>query len=142
MKLVREIVVAQDTVTVDTTTTVTAAARLMSDRHIGAVPVLDGDRVVGIFSERDALTRVIGGGLDPATTTISQVMSSPLIVADIGDTYEACLNRMTDEHVRHLIVLDGERMAGVVSMRDLMEVDLVEKVQTIALLHEYIHYAP
>jgi len=142
MKLVREIVVAQDTVTVDTTTTVTAAARLMSERHIGAVPVLDGDRVVGIFSERDALTRVIGGGLDPATTTISQVMSSPLIVADIGDTYEACLNRMTDEHVRHLIVLDGERMAGVVSMRDLMEVDLVEKVQTIALLHEYIHYAP
>jgi len=142
MKLVREIVVTQDTVTVDTTTTVTAAARLMSERHIGAVPVLDGDRVVGIFSERDALTRVIGGGLDPATTTISQVMSSPLIVADIGDTYEACLNRMTDEHVRHLIVLDGERMAGVVSMRDLMEVDLVEKVQTIALLHEYIHYAP
>ena len=142
MKLVREIVVAQDTVTVDTTTTVTAAARLMSERHIGAVPVLDGDRVVGIFSERDALTRVIGGGLDPATTSISQVMSSPLIVADIGDTYEACLNRMTDEHVRHLIVLDGERMAGVVSMRDLMEVDLVEKVQTIALLHEYIHYAP
>jgi CBS domain-containing protein len=142
MKLVREIVVAQDTVTVDTTTTVTAAARLMSERHIGAVPVLDGDRVVGIFSERDALTRVIGGGLDPATTTISQVMSSPLIVADIGDTYEACLNRMTDEHVRHLIVLDGERMAGVVSMRDLMEIDLVEKVQTIALLHEYIHYAP
>lgn len=142
MKSIREIVTAQDTVIVDLTTMVAAAARVMAERHIGAVPVVEGDRVVGIFSERDALTRVVAARLDPEATPISSVMSSPLVVADINESCESCLNRMTQSHVRHLIVLDNERMAGIVSMRDLMAVDLDDKVQTIALLTEYIYYVP
>jgi CBS domain-containing protein len=142
MKSIRDIVVAQDTVIVEPTATVAAAARVMAERQIGAVPVVDGDRVVGVFSERDALTRVVAEGLDPNATRISMVMSSPLVLADISDSCEACLNRMTQAHVRHLIVLDHDRMAGIVSMRDLMAVDLDDKVHTIALLNEYIHYAP
>lgn len=142
MKLIRSIVSGQDTVTAGTSTSVTEVARTMADRNIGAVPVTDGDRVVGIFTERDALTRVVAAGIDPARTPVSDVMSPSLVVADIGESYETCLERMKQAHVRHLIVLDHGRMAGVVSMRDLMAVDLDEKVETIALLNEYVHYVP
>ena len=142
MKLIRSIVSGQDTVTVGTSTSVTEVARTMADRNIGAVPVTDGDRVVGIFTERDALTRVVAAGIDPARTPVSDVMSPSLVVADIGESYETCLERMKQAHVRHLIVLDDGRMAGVVSMRDLMAVDLDEKVETITLLNEYVHYVP
>jgi CBS domain-containing protein len=142
MKSIRDIVVAQDTVIVDRATMVTAAARIMADRNIGAVPVVDGHRVVGIFSERDALNRVVAAGLAPESTPIADVMSSQLVTADINDSCDACLNRMEHAHVRHLIVLDDDRMAGVVSMRDLMAVDLDDKVQTIVMLNEYIHYVP
>lgn len=142
MKLIRSIVSGQDTVTVGTSTSVTDAARTMADRNIGAVPVTDGDRVVGIFTERDALTRVVAAGIDPARTPVSDVMSPSLVVADIGESYETCLERMKQAHVRHLIVLDHGRMAGIVSIRDLMAVDLDEKVETITLLNEYVHYVP
>lgn len=142
MKSIRDIVASQETVVVDRATTVAAAARVMAGRQIGAVPVVEGDRVVGVFSERDALTRVLAADLDPDATAVSTVMSSPLVVADIDESCESCLNRMTQGHVRHLIVLDRDHMAGIVSMRDLMAVDLDDKVQTIALLTEYIHYVP
>ena len=142
MRSIRDIVSAQDTVIIDHGMDVAAAARLMADRQIGAVPVADGHRIVGVFSERDALTRVVAAGLHPAATPVSRVMSAPLVIADIGDSYETCLNRMNQAHVRHLIVLDKERMAGFISMRDLLAIDLDEKVQTIALLNDYIHYAP
>ena len=142
MKLVKDLVAGQDTATVDRLTSVAEAARIMAARHIGAVPVADGDRVVGIFTERDALIRIIAAGVDPARTPIQDVMSCTLVVADVGESYEACLDRMKQAHVRHLIVLDNDRMAGIVSMRDLMAVDLDEKVETITLLNAYVHYVP
>jgi CBS domain-containing protein len=142
MKPVRDIVAGQDTVTVDRLTSVAEAAGIMAARQIGAVPVVEGGRVVGIFTERDALTRIVATGIDPARTPIRDVMSSPLVVAAIGEGYDVCLERMRQAHVRHLIVLDSDRMAGIVSMRDLMAVDLDDKVETITLLNAYVHYVP
>ena len=71
MKSARDIVRGQDIVTVDSTISVREAASVMADRHIGAVPVTDGDRVVGIFTERDALMRVVAAGIDPAARTFA-----------------------------------------------------------------------
>ena len=142
MKSVREIVIGQDVATVNPFTAVAEAARLMAARHIGAVPVADAGRVVGIFTERDALTRIVATGIDPASTPIRDVMSSTLVVADISESCEACLARMKQEHIRHLIVLDHDQMAGVVSMRDLMAVDLDDKLETITLLNAYVHSMP
>ena len=142
MKLVRDIVAGQDTVTVDQLTSVAEAARIMAARHIGAVPVADGDRVVGIFTERDALTRIVAAGVDPARVPIRDVMSPTLVVANVGESCEACLDRMKQAHVRHLVVFDNDRMAGIVSMRDLVAVDLDEKVETITLLNAYVHSVP
>jgi len=142
MKSARDIVRGQDLVTVDVLTSVTDAACQMAARQIGAVPVVDGERVVGIFTERDALTRVVATGIDPMRTPVRDVMSSALVVANVEESYEACLERMRQTRIRHLIVLDHERMAGVISMRDLMAVDLADKVETITLLNEYVHYVP
>ena len=138
MKRVSEIVGGRETVTVDRLTSVVDASRIMATHGIGAVPVTDGDRIVGIFTERDALTRVVAAGVDPVRTAISDVMSSALVSVDIAESYEVCLERMRQARVRHLIVLDGTRMAGIVSMRDLMAVDLEEKIETISLLNSYV----
>jgi len=142
MKPVKDVIRGQSTVTVDRLTSVTEAARIMADRHIGAVPVVDGERVVGIFTERDVLTRIVAAGIDPAVTQIGDVMSSALVVAGVDESCEACLDRMRQAHLRHLIVLDGDRMAGIVSMRDLMAVDLDDKAETITLLNAYVHHVP
>jgi len=142
MKFVKEIVVGQDLVTVNSLVPVSEAARMMAARDIGAVPIADEGRLVGIFTERDALTRIVAAGRDPASTLIGEVMSSALVVASINESCEACLERMRQAHIRHLIVLDNDRMAGIVSMRDLMAVDLDEKLETITLLNAYVQSVP
>jgi CBS domain-containing protein len=142
MKRVKEIIVGQDLVTVNSRVSVSEAARMMAARDIGAVPIADGGRLAGIFTERDALTRIVAAGRDPASTPIGDVMSSELVVASIDESCETCLERMRQAHIRHLIVLDGERMAGIVSMRDLMAVDLDDKLETITLLNAYVHSVP
>lgn len=142
MKSVRDIVIGQDVVTVNPLVPVTEAARIMAARQIGAVPVAESGRIVGIFTERDALFRIVAAGIDPSHTPVRDVMSSTLVVADIGESCEACLDRMRQEHIRHLIVLDNDQMAGIVSMRDLMAVDLDDKLETITLLNAYVHSVP
>ena len=142
MKSVREIVASQDVVVVNVLAPVDEAARLMASRQIGAVPVVDGGRLVGIFTERDALTRIVAAGVDPTHTPVRDVMSSALVIADIKESCEACLDRMKQSHIRHLIVLDNDRMAGIVSMRDLLAVDLKDKLETITMLNAYVHSVP
>jgi CBS domain-containing protein len=142
MKSVRDILIGQDLVTVSPQLPVAEAARIMTARHIGAVPVAEDGNIVGIFTERDALTRVVAAGLDPSCTPVRDVMTSKLVAADIGDSYEACLERMRQAHIRHLIILDHDRTAGIVSMRDLMAVDIDEKLETITLLNAYVQSVP
>lgn len=142
MKTVKAIIASRDTVTVDPQTLVLEAARVMARSRIGAVPVVGGERLAGIFTERDILVRVVAAGLDPATTPVADVMSTQLVVAEVSETYEVCLQRMQQARVRHLIVLDGGRLAGILSLRDLMAVDLDEKGEAIALLNAYVHDIP
>jgi CBS domain-containing protein len=138
MKSIKTIIGDRETVTVERSVSVRDAARLMAERTIGAVPVLDGDRLAGIFSERDVLTRVVAAGCDPDATRVGDVMSSELVVADPAESYETCLSRMREAHVRHVIVLDQGRLAGIVSLRDLLAVDIDEKDEAIGLLHAYV----
>jgi len=131
------------TVTVDVSTSVADAARVMAEHQIGAVPVIAGGRLAGIFSERDVLTRVVAARRDPATTAVREVMSSDLLVAHPEESYCEGLKRMQQAHVRHLIVLDkDEVLVGVVSLRDLMAVDLDEKQEELTMLNAYVHYIP
>jgi CBS domain-containing protein len=142
MKSIRSIVASRDTVTVDSKTSVLDAARIMSTRHIGAVPVVDGERLVGIFTERDVMARIVADARDPRATSIAEVMSTDLVVTEINDTFDACLARMQQARVRHILVLDNGRLAGIVSLRDLMAADLDDKEEAISLLNAYVHYIP
>jgi CBS domain-containing protein len=142
MKSIKAVLGDRRTVTVNSRVTISEAARVMTEHQIGAVPVVDDGRLVGIFSERDVLTRVVAAGKDPAQTSVAEVMSSDLIVAEAAEDYEVCLSRMQQSHVRHLIVLEKGALAGIASLRDVLAADLDEKADAITLLNAYVHYIP
>lgn len=142
MKSIRSIVGDRETVTVDSLTSVLDATRVMSERQIGAVPVVDGERLAGIFTERDVMARVVAETRDPRATPVGDVMSTGLVIADIAESCETCLGRMQQARVRHLIVLERGRLAGIVSLRDLLAADLDDKAEAITLLNAYVHYIP
>jgi CBS domain-containing protein len=117
------------------------AARLMAAHEIGALPILDERRLMGIVTERDILARVVAAGLDPALTPVADIMSTDLVVADVNEYCAACLQRMQQAHIRHLILLDrthGNRFAGIVSLRDLLSEDVAEKADEVRLLNAYV----
>lgn len=118
------------------------AARYMTDRRVGAVSVLEGTRLVGILSERDVMGRVVALQLDPERTRVSEVMTRDLVVAQSEDSHEEGVRKMKQAGCRHLPVVDGERLLGMVSLRDLLQIDLSEKDEEIRWLNAYIHYIP
>lgn len=142
MKQMGAVIAGQRTVLVSHDTLVIDAVQQMTDHRIGAVPVSDGDRVVGVFSERDVMGRVVASGRNPATTRVAEVMTTDLVVASPTDTYEEGLRLMQRTSVRHLLVLQDGRLAGIVSVRDLLRVDADEKQEAIALLNAYVHDIP
>jgi CBS domain-containing protein len=142
MKAVSAVIQGQDTAVVQPATSVLDAVRTMTERRIGAVPVVEGERLVGIFTERDVMARVVAAGRDPGSTTVAEVMSPELVIADVNDSYDTCLRRMQHARVHHLIVLKEGRLAGVLSLRDLLVVELNEKDEAINLLNAYVPYIP
>jgi CBS domain-containing protein len=142
MKSIGPLVSGRDVVVVDLATSVAQAARIMTEKQIGAVPVVDGERVAGIFTERDIMARVVAAGVDAEATPVSLVMSTSLIVADVRDTHDVCLRRMQQARVRHVLVLDAGRLAGVLSLRDLLALELDEKDEEVTLLNAYVHFVP
>lgn len=110
-----------EVVTVAASDSVQHAVKLLHERRIGAVPVMDGGRVAGIFSERDVIHLLAEHGTDGLTLTIGEVMTSPAITVAPGEAILAALSLMTRRRIRHLPVLDGERMVGFVSIGDLVK---------------------
>lgn len=122
--------------------TVAETARFMADKNVGAVPVMKDNRLVGVFSERDVITRVIARGLDPAATVVGDVMTSRIVIAETDESHVACLKKMQQAHCRHLPVVSGSRLLGMVSLRDLLMVDLDEKARNLEYLESYIYTIP
>jgi CBS domain-containing protein len=117
------------------------AAQYMSDRNIGAVCVLDAQgRLRGIFSERDLLRRVVLKNDDPSAVKIADVMSAIDVVIECNDTPHEALERMERYGTRHLPVVKGNRWVGMLSIRDIMRVELSEQGDELRLLHEYIQH--
>jgi len=98
------------------------------------LPVLDGKRLVGIFSERDLMTRVVARGLDVRRTKVGDVMTKEVVTCEIGESYEACLARMQQHNCRHMPITSGHDVVGFISMRDLLLVNLDEKQKEIEML--------
>ena len=115
------------------------AAEFMAQRRIGAVCVLDeAGKLIGVFSERDLLNRVVVPRGDPATMPLGQVTSPLRAVISCDETPHQALERMERIGTRHLPVVDGEKWVGMLSMRDLLRVELSEQGDELKLLHEYI----
>jgi len=126
----------------DVDQTVLQVAGMMVDRNIGAVPILKDGQLVGIFSERDLMSRVVVGGKDPARTPVSEVMTEdPLTVAP-DDTLETCMTLMRRHSFRHLPVCQGRELKGVVSLRDILLHDLDEKDDEVRMMRAYLHSMP
>ena len=122
--------------------TVREVAAYMTERRVGAVAVLEGTRLAGIVSERDIMGRVVARSASPDTTRVRDVMTRELVVAHAGDTHEEGLRKMKQAGCRHLPVVEGDRLVGMVSQRDLLQVDLTEKDEEIRWLNAYIHFIP
>ena len=118
------------------------AAQLMAVWRVSALPVVHEEDLVGIVTERDLVQRVLAAGCDPDATPVAQIMSSALVTARPGETYDEALVQMARHRVRHLLVVSRDRLIGLVSMRDLLLVDAVEKSAAIELLTSYIYAVP
>ena len=141
MSTIRNVVCAREPYFVRDSASALDAAEFMASRNIGAVCVLDAkDRLVGIFSERDLLKRVIVKQRDPSGVPISEVMSEPREVITCNDSPHEALERMERVGSRHLPVMEGERFVGMLSMRDIMRVEISEQGAELQLLHEYIQH--
>ncbi|MEM0912995.1 MAG: CBS domain-containing protein [Planctomycetota bacterium] len=126
-------------VSVSPETTVRDAAGLMNERRIGAVLVMDGEHLVGIFSERDVLRRVVVEGADPATTAVGKVMTSEVVYCQPGTTLDEVKSIFKRRRVRHLPVMEPDgKVLGVVSIGDVNAYDLDDSQAELTYLREYL----
>jgi CBS domain-containing protein len=139
MKKLRDIMRHGFLFTLQRSATVAEACHLMATNNVGIVAVLDGDRLAGVFSERDVVRKVIDRGLDPARTLVADVMTTRLVVADADEDYQSAMSKMDQANIRHLPVVSGERLLSMLSIRDLMRVALDDRGEEIEYLKEYLY---
>jgi CBS domain-containing protein len=122
--------------------TVQDAAEYMATRNIGAVTVVEGERVVGLFSERDLMKRVVAKDRNPKVVTVGEVMTTELVTGLPQDSCQEGISKMRHAKSRHLPILEGSQFLGVISLRDLLEVEVDEQAEELRMLNTYIHYIP
>jgi CBS domain-containing protein len=114
------------------------AIELMADKEVGALVVLDGDSLVGVLSERDYARKVVLQGRSSKGTKIKEIMTSRVVYARPKQTVEECMALMTDKRIRHLPVMDGDELLGVISIGDLVKAIIEEQQHVIEQLEQYI----
>ena len=116
------------------------AIRAMAEHGVGALLVMQGDKLAGIVSERDYARKVILKGRSSSDTPVKQIMTAEVITVEPGQSTQQCMQIMTDRRVRHLPVVEGGRVLGMLSIGDLVRAVLAEQAQTIEQLENYIHH--
>jgi len=142
MKTLRDIMRSGFLFTVQKKTTVSEAVHLMADHNVGIVIVLDGDRLAGVFSERDVVRRVLHQGVDPATVPVNEVMTPNVVTADAEMAYETAMREMDGAAIRHLLVTSGSKLLSMISIRDLTRAVLRDREEEIQFLREYLYQEP
>ena len=118
------------------------AIELMDGKNVGALIVMENDRVVGMISERDYTRKIVLRGKRSRETKVAEIMSSELTVAHPREPVEQCLRLMTEKRIRHLPVMDGDKLRGVISIGDLVKFVISAQNATIAHLENYIYGQP
>ena len=137
-----ELIKAQETYQVELGHTVLDTVRAMVERNIGAVPVLHNGKVVGIFSERDLMRRVVAEGRDPRSTCMAEVMTDDPLTINMNEDLDTCMTLMRRHNFRHLPVCHEGQLVGMVSLRDILLHDLDEKDDEVRMMRAYIHSMP
>lgn len=128
---------AQVTV-VNPDTTVIEALRVMAEKNIGSVVVMDRDRFLGILTERDYSRKVILMGRHSSDTPVSEIMSADFPAIALTDSVEHCMQLMSTRHIRYLPVMHNEQLAGIISMNDVVAETILSQQQTITQLENYL----
>jgi CBS domain-containing protein len=125
-------------VTVSADTTVIEALRIMAEKNIGSLVVMNGDQYTGILTERDYSRKIVLKGRSSTDTLVSEIMSTDFPRVHAGDAVEHCMQLMTDKNIRYLPVFENERLTGIISMSDVVRQTILTQKQTIDHLQNYI----
>jgi CBS domain-containing protein len=139
MENIKELVTNRELYTVKKGTAIKQAVDYMAEKGVGIVPVMDEGKLVGVFSERDLVRRVIAKNKSIEATRVEDVMTSKLIIAETHEANESILAKMKEANTRHILVIEDEKLIGVLSMRDLLELDLSVCKTTVEVLNNYIY---
>ena len=141
MKTVKEILQAksQKLLSITPEASVLDALKLMAEKEVGALVVLEGDKLAGIFSERDYARKVILHGKSSSNTPVSEIMTHKVVCVGPDQSVEDCMALMTDKRIRHLPVLEEKRVMGVISIGDVVKEVISEQRFVIEQLEQYIH---
>jgi CBS domain-containing protein len=115
------------------------ALKLMAEKNVGALPVVENDKLVGIVSERDYARKVILLGRSSHDTPVKEIMTERAVCVQLRNTTEECMALMTDKHVRHLPVIENDELLGILSIGDLVKETISEQQFMIKQLESYIH---
>ncbi len=142
MTTIRQILAGKpDVYSIDPEATVLDALKRLEEKNVGALIVMKGEKLVGIFSERDYARRMILHGRSSRETAVREVMTSQVFTIPPDATAGECMVHMTDRHIRHLPVLEGGRIVGVISIGDVVRVVIDDLRFTIRQLESYIRSA-
>jgi CBS domain-containing protein len=142
MKHIGELIEGQTLTVIEPGWSVRTAAQRMTERNIGAVAVVQEGALTGIFSERDIMSRVVAKGLNPDSTEVSDVMSRELVVAAPNEDVLSAIQKMHSIGSRHLPVVDDGKLVGMISIRDLLEVDDRDQRDKASFLNDLVTYSP
>lgn len=142
MKQIGELIEGQTLMVVEPGWSVRAAAERMTERNIGAVAVVERGALTGVFSERDIMARVVAKGLNPDSTEVSDVMSREVVVAAPTEDVLSAIQKMHSIGSRHLPIVDDGKLVGMISIRDLLEVDDRDQRAKATFLSELVTYSP
>ncbi|HUP61166.1 MAG TPA: CBS domain-containing protein [Thermoanaerobaculia bacterium] len=142
MKRIAELIEDQTLTVLEPGLSVRNAAQTMSERNIGAAAVVEAGKLAGIFSERDLMARVVAKGLNPDDTPVGTVMSKELVVADPNDAVDDALQKMYSIRARHLPVVENGKLVGMISIRDLLEMDDQQQRAKARFLSDLVTYSP
>jgi CBS domain-containing protein len=139
MGSIKELVDNRVLITVSTGTTVKDAVFYMAEKSVGLIPVMDADKLVGVFSERDLVKRVIAKNKRIEETKVDEVMTKILIIASADEPNESVLAKIKEARILHILIIENEKLVGVLSIRDLLELDLSVCKTTVEVLNNYIY---
>jgi CBS domain-containing protein len=128
----------RDVLSIDPDTSVYEAVRLMAERGVGALLVMEGDRLVGLVGERDCVWKVMLEDRSPRETEVKQIMTKNILCVVPEQTVEEAMALMTDKRIRHLPVVDGDRVQGIISIGDLVKAIIADQQFVIEQLEHYI----